>query len=71
MNNLRFRPVLSLLIVRVKIVGLAVAALAATLLCSAQPATGRVQGRIFNPATGDFVRNAEVRLVGTERVGLL
>ena len=31
-------------------------------------ATGRVQGRVFNPATGDFVRNAEIRLVGTNRV---
>ncbi|MEY2880503.1 MAG: hypothetical protein RLZZ15_2883 [Verrucomicrobiota bacterium] len=30
--------------------------------------TGRVQGRVFNPATGDYVRNAEIRLVGTDRV---
>ncbi len=32
------------------------------------PATGRVAGRIFNPATGEYVRNAEIRLEGTERV---
>ena len=29
---------------------------------------GRVQGRVFNPATGAYVRDAEVRLTGTERV---
>ncbi len=32
------------------------------------PATGRVIGRIFNPSTGAYVRNAEIRLQGTERV---
>ena len=30
--------------------------------------TGTIQGRIFNPASGEYVRNAEVRLVGTNRV---
>lgn len=30
--------------------------------------TGRVQGRVFNPATNEYVRNAEVRLQGTERI---
>ena len=29
---------------------------------------GTVQGRIFNPATGEYVRNAEVRVQGTDRV---
>jgi hypothetical protein len=33
----------------------------------AQPAaTGRIAGRVFNPATGEFVRNAEIRLTGTD-----
>lgn len=30
--------------------------------------TGTITGRVFNPATGDYVRNAEVRLQGTNRV---
>ncbi len=30
--------------------------------------TGAITGRVFNPATGDYVRNAEVRLQGTNRV---
>ena len=35
----------------------------------AQPASvGRITGRVFNPATGDYVRNAEVRLAGTAQV---
>ena len=33
----------------------------------AQPASGRVEGRVFNPATGEYVRNAEVRLQGSSR----
>src|SRR6218665_657503 len=32
------------------------------------PGTGTVQGRVFNPATRDYVRDAEVRLEGTTRV---
>ena len=32
------------------------------------PATGLVVGRIFNPATGEYVRNAEIRIEGSERV---
>ena len=31
----------------------------------AQAATGSVAGRVFNPATGEYVRNVEVALVGT------
>src|SRR5687768_4092245 len=34
----------------------------------AQNATGRITGRVFNPATRDYVRNAQVRIEGTERV---
>ena len=30
--------------------------------------TGTVSGRVFNPATGEYVRNAEVRLQGTARM---
>jgi iron complex outermembrane receptor protein len=29
---------------------------------------GTIQGRIFNPTSGEYVRNAEVRLDGTNRV---
>src|SRR5688572_1690053 len=29
---------------------------------------GRVQGRVFNPATGEYVRNAEIRVQGTDRI---
>ncbi|MBI5769362.1 MAG: TonB-dependent receptor [Verrucomicrobia bacterium] len=32
----------------------------------AQPATGTVSGRVFNPATGEYVRNAEVTATGTD-----
>jgi len=34
----------------------------------AQPGTGIIQGRIFNPATGEYVRNAEVAIPGTNHV---
>ena len=30
--------------------------------------TGTIQGRVYNPATGQYVRNAEVRLEGTNQV---
>src|SRR3954467_15220995 len=30
--------------------------------------TGTVQGRVYNPASKEYVRNAEVRLEGTEQV---
>src|SRR5687767_8775115 len=29
---------------------------------------GAVSGRVFNPATGEYVRNAEVRVSGTDRL---
>lgn len=32
---------------------------------SAQSATGSVSGRVYNPATKEYVRNAEVRIAGT------
>jgi iron complex outermembrane receptor protein len=34
----------------------------------AQAATGKVSGRIFNPVTQQYVRNAEVRVAGTDAV---
>src|SRR5688500_7392459 len=30
--------------------------------------TGTIVGRVFNPATGEYVRNAEVRLQGSDRL---
>ena len=42
--------------------------LAASLLGLTQSATGTVTGRIYNPATREYVRNAEVRLAGTALV---
>jgi iron complex outermembrane receptor protein len=49
---------------------LAVFLLLGTALASAaaQTGTGIIQGRIFNPATGEYVRNAEVALPGTNLV---
>lgn len=37
-------------------------------LLQAQPSTGSISGRVFNPVTGEYVRNAEVRLQGTDRL---
>ena len=48
-------------------VSLVVLALSPTLHAQA-PATGRVVGRIFNPATQEYVRNAEVSVEGTNTV---
>src|SRR5688572_17186319 len=43
--------------------------LGTTLSSVAQTAgTGTVQGRVFNPVSKDYVRNAEVRLQGTDQV---
>lgn len=41
--------------------------LATALPLAAQPAagTGTIQGRIYNPATGQYVRDAEIQLAGT------
>lgn len=41
--------------------------LSATLLAQAQ-GTGTIQGRVFNPVSKEYVRNAEVRLEGTQQV---
>src|ERR1044072_1766909 len=43
--------------------------LASILSLQAQaPATGTIQGRVFNPVSKEYVRNAEVRLDGTQQV---
>jgi iron complex outermembrane receptor protein len=34
----------------------------------AQATTGNILGRVFNPATGEFVRNAEIRVAGSSLV---
>ena len=44
---------------------LAGTALLTPAIAAAQSATGSVSGRIYNPATREYVRNAEVRLAGT------
>ncbi len=52
-----------------KLVPLTFAWLGAALCLPAQTAgTGRIQGRVFNPVSKEYVRNAEVRLDGTNRV---
>jgi iron complex outermembrane recepter protein len=46
-----------------------VATLCLPWFASAQaPGTGTIRGRVFNPATKDYVRNAEIHLEGTTRV---
>ena len=35
---------------------------------AAEPSAGAIVGRVFNPATQEYVRNAEVRLQGTDRL---
>jgi hypothetical protein len=35
-------------------------------LLAQSASTGRVVGRIFNPSTGEYVRNAEIRVQGTQ-----
>src|SRR5687768_789401 len=34
----------------------------------AQSDAARITGRVFNPATREYVRNAQVRIEGTERI---
>ncbi|HUR58781.1 MAG TPA: TonB-dependent receptor, partial [Opitutaceae bacterium] len=43
-----------------------VLAFALPVLALAQPATGVISGRVFNPATGEYIRNAEVSIEGTK-----
>ncbi len=53
---------------RISFIGWAVAALL-TLTATAQTApTGSIAGRVFNPATGEYVRNAEIKIAGTNLV---
>lgn len=40
----------------------------AALALRAQTGTGTIQGRVYNPASQEYVRNAEVRLEGTNQV---
>ena len=47
---------------------LALCWLFAALTLAAQSGTGTIQGRVFNPATKEYVRNAEVRLDGTNQM---
>lgn len=49
-------------------VALAFGWLASVAQLHAQAATGTIQGRVFNPVSKDYVRNAEVRLEGTQQV---
>jgi TonB-dependent receptor len=47
---------------------LAFVASALLLAAPARAATGSIQGRVFNPATGEYVRNAELAVAGTSLV---
>ncbi len=42
--------------------------LATPLLAQTPAGSGTIQGRVFNPAIGEYVRNAEIRVQGTDRV---
>ena len=42
-----------------------------TLVSFAQTAsTGLVTGRVFNPSSGEYVRNVEIRIQGTQQVAI-
>jgi iron complex outermembrane recepter protein len=43
-------------------------AVAATIAFGQPAATGSIQGRVYNPVSQEYVRNAEVRLDGTNRI---
>ena len=51
-----------------RLLGLMLVILAAPLGVTAQPASGSIEGRVFNAATGDALANARVSLLGTDRV---
>ncbi len=54
---------------RLKLFVLVATWLSLVLATSAQPAaTGRIQGRVFNPVSKEYVGNAEVRLEGTNQI---
>lgn len=46
------------------------AALLALPLAALAQATGAVTGRVYNPATGEYIRNAEVSVVGSQQSAL-
>ena len=50
------------------LLGLALASPLASLIFAQSAGTGRITGRVFNPATQEFVRNAEVSVAGTDLV---
>ena len=50
------------------LVGLFIGLTASFLARAQAPATGTIQGRVYNPASQEYVRNAEVRLDGTANV---
>ena len=50
-------------------IAVAFAWLATALFAQAQ-GTGTIQGRVYNPATKEYVNNAEVRLEGTGQIEL-
>ena len=58
---LRFRP-------QAWFLALAAACVAISVGWAQSATTGRVAGRVFNPSTGEYVRNAEIRIVGTQNV---
>ncbi|MBI5771477.1 MAG: TonB-dependent receptor [Verrucomicrobia bacterium] len=51
-----------------KVLALIAAAVLSPVLAFAQANTGTVQGRVYNPASQEYVRNAEVRLDGTTQI---
>ena len=51
-----------------KFVALALGWLATLLSLHAQAGTGTIQGRVFNPASKEYINNVEVRLEGTNQV---
>src|SRR5437016_5681653 len=46
----------------------AFATITLTFSAFAQSGTGAITGRVFNPATGEYIRNADVRIEGTPQV---
>ena len=53
----------------IRLVRFALGALLLSAVAVAQPTTGAIAGRVFNAATKEYVRNAEVRVEGTNLVG--
>src|SRR5689334_10367895 len=51
-----------------KVTSFIFATLAALCLRAQTGGTGTIQGRVFNPVSKEYVRNAEVRLEGTQQV---